>query len=51
MTAIRKMLGKKQFDKLFSSFINKPKGKPTLAPQSDKRPVWNTAQEDYKEEN
>lgn len=51
VTAMSKMLGKKQFNTLLGSFIDKPKGKPTLVPQSDKRPVWNTAQEDFKEEN
>ena len=50
VTAMSKMLGKKQFDKLLGSLIEKPKGKPTLVPESDKRPAWNTAQDDFMEE-
>lgn len=37
ITEMQKMLGKKQFDDLLSSLIVKPKGKPTLVPESDKR--------------
>lgn len=51
VTAMTKLLGKKQFDTLLGSLIEKPKGKPTLVPESDKRPAWNTAQDDFMEEN
>ena len=51
VTAMTKLLGKKQFDALLGSLIEKPKGKPTLVPESDKRPTWNTAQDDFMEVN
>lgn len=50
VTAMTKLLGKRKFDTLLGSLIEKPKGKPTLVPASDKRPAWNTANEDFKEE-
>ena len=47
MTAL---LGKKKFNELLGGLIEKPQGKPTLVPMSDKRPAINTAQEDFMEE-
>lgn len=46
-----KLLGKKRFDELLSAYIEKPQGKPTLVPESDKRPVMNNAKTDFMEEN
>lgn len=46
-----KLLGKNRFEELLSSLIEKPQGKPTLVPESDKRPAMNSAKEDFKEEN
>lgn len=40
LTELEKLLGKKTFVELLSSFIVKPKGKPTLAPASDKREAY-----------
>ena len=37
LTAVEKLLGKKDFETQLSEFIIKPPGKPTLAPESDKR--------------
>lgn len=51
VTAMTKMLGKKQFDALLRGLIEKPKGKPTLVLESDKRPLWNTAKDDFMEVN
>lgn len=51
VTAITKLLGKKKFDTLLGTLIEKPKGKPTMVPVSDKRPAWNSATEEFKEEN
>ena len=50
ITAMTKQLGKKKFDELLSGLIIKPQGKPVLAPESDKRPEFNTAQNDFMEE-
>lgn len=49
LTEMQKLLGKKKFDTLLGSLIEKPQGKPTLVPVSDKRPALNTAQNDFKE--
>lgn len=51
ITAMTKQLGKKRFEELLSGFIVKPQGKPVLAPDSDKRPEFNTAANDFMEEN
>ena len=37
LTAVEKLLGKKDFEAQLSEFIIKPPGKPTLAPETDKR--------------
>ena len=49
VTAMQKLLGKSRFDELVSAFVEKPLGKPTLVPESDKRPAISTAQSDFKE--
>lgn len=49
ITAMQKLLGKNRFNELLSGFIEKPQGKPTLVPDSDKRPAMNTAKNDFKE--
>ena len=51
ITAMQKLLGKSRFDELLAAYIEKPQGKPTLVPESDKRPVMNTAKNDFMEEN
>ena len=50
ITAMQKLLGKSRFDELLSAYIEKPQGKPTLVPESDKRPVMNNAKTDFMEE-
>ena len=35
-----KMLGSKKFEELLGKYLEKPQGKPTLVPISDKRPEW-----------
>ena len=51
VTAMQKLLGKSRFDELLAAYIEKPQGKPTLVPESDKRPAINTAKNDFMEEN
>lgn len=43
ITALEDLIGKKKFTKLLDHIIEKPPGKPTLEPESDKRPELNTA--------
>ena len=50
ITAMQKMLGKARFDELLTAYIEKPQGKPTLVPESDKRPAMNTAKNDFMED-
>jgi hypothetical protein len=42
ITALEKSIGKKRFNDLVADLISKPTGKPTLVPESDKRPEYNT---------
>lgn len=51
ITAMSALMGKKHFEEILGKYITKPQGKPTLVPESDKRPELNTAYEDFKEEN
>ena len=54
ITAMTKLLGKTKFEKLLGGFIEKPKGKPTLVPATDKRKPINKAADaadEFKEEN
>ncbi len=50
ITAMQKLLGKSRFEELLAAYIEKPQGKPTLVPENDKRPVMNTAKNDFMEE-
>lgn len=49
ITAMTSLLGKKRFEELLGGMIMKPPGKPTLVPESDKRPTINTAKDDFKD--
>ncbi len=51
LTDMTKMLGKAEFTRLLGGLISKPQGKPTLVPESDKRPEMavNSAEEDFKD--
>ena len=51
ITSMQKMLGKSRFEELLAPYLEKPQGKPTLVPASDKRPAMNTAKNDFMEEN
>ncbi|WP_298595165.1 DUF2800 domain-containing protein [uncultured Mitsuokella sp.] len=50
ITAMQKLLGKNRFNDLLSAYIEKPQDKPTLVPESDKRPALNTAKNDFMED-
>lgn len=47
LAAVEKLLGKPQFDKLCGAHVIKPVGKPTLVPESDKRPAYSSAAADF----
>lgn len=44
ITAMEKATGKAKFTALLSDFVVKPPGKPTLVPETDKRPAYNSAE-------
>lgn len=46
---LEKLMGKKHFAALCGDYITKPQGKPALATVDDKRPVYNSASEDFKD--
>ncbi len=47
LAGIEKLIGKKRFGELMADLIVKPKGKPTLASENDKREPYNNAQSDF----
>ena len=47
LTAAEKLIGKTKFDDLMAGYVIKPPGKPTLAPDSDKRPPYSPAAADF----
>lgn len=50
ITAMTTLLGQRQFNELLGHLVMKPEGKPTLVPESDKRPVMTTIFDEFKEE-
>lgn len=49
ITTLEKLVGKKTFAELSKGVVDKPAGKPTLVPESDKREALNSAQNDFKD--
>ena len=47
ITDLEGTVGKKQFAALCGAWIDKPQGKPALVPESDKRPAYNAAADDF----
>ena len=50
ITELEKTVGRKRFAELAADLIEKPPGRPTLVPESDKRPEINSAVLDFKKE-
>lgn len=50
ITTLEKRIGKKLFTGIAMPYIGKPKGKPTLVPESDKRPEYDSAVNDFAED-
>lgn len=48
ITAMTSLLGKNRFNELLGGLVMKPPGKPTLVPETDKRPAINSAKDDFK---
>ena len=51
VTAMTTMLGKKQFTDILGGLVTKPQGKPTLVPDSDKRPAMTNIINEFMEDN
>ena len=51
VTAMTTMLGKKQFNDILGGLVAKPQGKPTLVPNSDKRPALTNIINEFMEDN
>ncbi len=51
ITDLERALGKKRFASLCADYVAKPQGKPTLVPDSDKRPPFNAAASDFNDIN
>ncbi len=51
ITDLEKLVGKKRFTEICGQWIEKPQGKPTLVPESDKRPAYDTTADDFKDVN
>lgn len=47
LTNMEKLVGKKKLNELIGQYIIKPKGAPTLAPEDDKRPEYNSVEADF----
>jgi len=47
ITEMQKMLGKDKFNEILGDLVHKPQGKPTLVPESDKRPEISTVKQDF----
>lgn len=49
ITALEKLVGKNEFAEIAGIYIEKPQGKPTLVPVSDKRPAIGSVTNDFKD--
>ena len=51
VSAMTTLLGKKQFNDILGGLVIKPQGKPTLVPDSDKRPAMTNIMNEFMEDN
>ena len=51
LTALEKNFGKKKLSEMLAEVIQKPVGAPTLVDESDPRPEWHNAKNEFDEEN
>ena len=49
ITDLEKLLRKQAFNSILGDLVIKPQGKPTLVPESDKRPVFKNVNDDFKD--
>jgi len=49
LTALEKLMGKKNFSNLLSDLVVRPQGKPILVPADDKRAEWILAKDEFKQ--
>ena len=49
ITKLEKLVGKKEFEEIAGEWVEKPQGKPTLVPVSDKRPEFGSVANDFKD--
>ena len=49
ITALEKIVGKKELAEIVGEYIEKPQGKPTLVPENDKRPAIGSVTNDFKD--
>lgn len=49
ITKLEKLVGKKEFEEIAGDWVEKPQGKPTLVPVSDKRPEFGSVANDFKD--
>ena len=47
LTGLEKLVGAKRLPEIIGTYLDKPRGKPTLVPESDKRPAYNSVAEDF----
>lgn len=49
ITELEKLAGRKRFAAICGGFVTKPRGKPALAPEGDKRKAMDPAADDFKD--